>query len=202
MSLVGRLLLVTEMDEVVWGISWRKVYMLSGPLPSPSQLAGWYGLLLVSSLAWQGKSGRPWSTWVALAASWCPLVAPGRHRSLTSLCPLVPGVWTPGPCCATVQWEYRLELCSFEHLACARCSSNCFHALSHFILTLPYSLHRTGEKDETQGFKCKQIDSRLTNSLGILPLNHLRQMPTVPPPMMTHALGIFIYLKNSYTYCG
>lgn len=58
---------------------------------------------------------------------------------------------------------------------------------SHFILTLSYYyLHLTDEKVEAQS--SRQFD--LTTALGILPLNYLQQMPTMPPSVMTHSLGL------------
>lgn len=152
---------------------------MSGPLPSPSQLAGlWraYGPLR-SGLALQDESGRLWRTWAALAVSQRPLVAPGRHCCHTLLHLLVIGL------------DFRASLSSTEHLVCARHSSNCFYALSHFILIQPYYYnHLADERVETQGFKTRQCDS--TTTLGILPLNHLQQMPTMPPSAMTHSLGL------------
>lgn len=67
----------------------------------------------------------------------------------------------------------------------------CQSASISFILTLLYySLQHTDEKVETQGFKPRQSD--LAATLGILSLNHLKQMPAVPPSVMTHFLGLAV----------
>lgn len=77
-----------------------------------------------------------------------PLAAPGRHCCHTLLHPLV------------ISLDFRASLMYTEHLVCARHSSNCFYALSHFILILPcYHLYLADEKVETQAFKPKQCDS-------------------------------------------
>lgn len=122
---------------------------VSRPLPSPSQLAGlWLAHPpLRSPLALQDESGRLWCTWETLAGSQRPLVAPGRHGCCTSLHPLVIGL------------DFRASLSSTEHLVCARHPSNCFCALSHFVLILPYYFRLADEKGETQGFKHRQCDS-------------------------------------------
>lgn len=137
----------------------------------------------------QDESGRLLRTWMALAASQRPLVAPGRHCCHTLLHPLVSGM------------DSRASLCSTGYLVCARSSSNCFCALSHFILILPYYyLHLTDKKVETQGFKLGQSDS--TTTLGILPPSHLKQMPKVPPSVMSHSLGLTVQIIFVYTCCG
>lgn len=141
----------------VWASPGERAAQLSRPPPSPSQLAGlWLAHPpLRSGLVLQDESGRLLRTWAALAASQRPLVAPGRHCCHTLLHPLVSGMGS------------KALLLSAEHFVCARHSSNCFYALSHFILILPcYYLHLTDEKVETQGSKPRQSD--LTTTRGIL----------------------------------
>lgn len=68
-----------------------------------------------------------------------PLVAACSHCFYTSLPPSVIGL------------DFRASLSSAEPLACARHSSSCFYAPSHFILTLRYHyLHLADEKVQTR----------------------------------------------------
>ena len=134
---------------MVWDIFWRR--NCTGVRPSPFQLAasGWH--ILLSGVVLQDESGRCGYPWAALTVSQRPLVAACSHRSHTSLPPRVIGL------------DFRASLSSTEPLVCARHSSNCFYAPSHFILTLPYHyLHLADEKVQTQGFKPRQCDPTTT----------------------------------------
>lgn len=149
---------LVEKDARLWG--------LCPGTPSRWPLAG--AAFLSPAPAPGEQPRRPPHTWAALAASWRPLVAAGRHF------------------CRRHSRLSRLPDASVLYLP-----------LSSPCPGVRDSLHLADEKVEVSISKPGSVTAGLTTSLGTLPLKGLQPMPKIPPSVMTSFFGV-TFLKKFF----